>query len=104
MIQLKVVLQLRVYIKTDILGANLTVDILVPTWHGVDQVTTQHHEPGPGPQAVHSLHGLLGQLHLLGPFLLAAVAVAVPPGFHQPQLRVRRLDEAKGARPLTLVI
>lgn len=76
----------------------------VPTWHGVDQVATQHHEPGPGPQLVHSLHGLLGKLHLLGPFLPATVAVAIPPGFHQPQLRVRSLDEAKGAGPLALRI
>lgn len=84
------------------LAANLTGDPAVPTWHGVDQVPTQHHEPGPGPEAVHGLHGLLGQLHLLRPFLPAAVAVSVPPGLHQAQLRVRSLDEAEGAGPLTL--
>lgn len=74
----------------------------VPTWHGMDQVSAQHHESGPGSELVYSLHSLLGELHLLGPFLSVTVAVAIPPGFHQPQLRVRSLDEAKGSGPLTL--
>lgn len=82
----------------------MTDNRLVSTWQSVDQVTTQHHEPGPGSEVVYSLHGLLGELHLLGPFVPVAVAVAVPPGFHQAQLRVRSLDEAKGSRPLTLRI
>lgn len=75
-----------------------------PTWHGVDQVTTQNHEPGPGLQPVDALHRLLGQLHLFVPFVAPAFGVAHPPGLHQPQLGVRRLDEAERSGPLLLCI
>ena len=76
----------------------------LPTWHGVDQVPTKHHKPRPGLELVNSLHSLLGEFNLLGPFVPSAVAVALPPNLHQPKLGVCSLDEAKWPRPLTLCI
>ncbi len=76
----------------------------VPTWHGMDQVATQHHEPRPGSELVYGLHSLLGELNLLGPFVPSTNAVALLPGLHQPKLGVCGLDEAKWSRPLTFCI
>lgn len=74
------------------------------TWHGVDQIATQHHEPGPGSELVNGLHRLFGELNLLGPFVPPTVAVAVPPSLHQPELGVCSLDEAEWSCPLVLHI
>lgn len=75
-----------------------------PTGHRMDQVATQHHELWPGSELVYGLHSLLGELHLLGPFLPSAITVAVPPSLHKPQLGVCGLDEAKWSPPVALCI
>ena len=75
-----------------------------PTRHRMDQVATQHHKLWPGSELVYGLHSLLGELHLLSPFLPSAIAVAVPPSLHKPQLGVCGLDEAKWSPPVALCI
>lgn len=73
-----------------------------PTWHSVDQVPTQHHEPRLRSELVNGLQSLLSELHFLRPFVPAAIAVAVPPGLHQPELGVCSLDEEKWSGPFVL--